>query len=327
MRSVWIFTAGALLGLSIGLGVWYGHKHNGLSLGVGQIREGGYKFINPLLECDLGEAISSQSPLPTVKRLIEKTVAEERARDDVTELSLYLRDLNNGPWVGINLGREFYPASLYKVPLLITYLELRDKRPNLFKEKIVVSKREEVDPSYYTNHSKLPPLELNRTYSVEELLERLIIDSDNTAAFILATHITNEELTSIYKNLTLDNPEKKGGSAPMTARNYATFFRVLYNSSYIDKDASEYALSLLSKTNFDAGLVAGVPKDVVVSHKFGIRSIPSIDGTTLVQLHDCGIVYKSNHPYLICIMTQGKSVETLTNVIARISKTIYDNYK
>jgi hypothetical protein len=42
-----------------------------------------------------------------------------------------------------------------------------------------------------------------------------------------------------------------------------------------------------------------------------------------VQLHDCGIVYKQKHPYLVCIMMRGTDLDTLAKVIAELSKIAY----
>jgi hypothetical protein len=69
--------------------------------------------------------------------------------------------------------------------------------------------------------------------------------------------------------------------------------------------------------------VAGVPPEIVVSHKFGERHFEG--DVEIEQLHDCGIVYKPNHPYMLCIMTRGHDVRTLAPVIAQISKMVYSH--
>jgi hypothetical protein len=58
---------------------------------------------------------------------------------------------------------------------------------------------------------------------------------------------------------------------------------------------------------------------MVVAHKFGEMSAP--DGT--VQLNDCGIVYKPDQPYLICVMTKGTNYDSLVTVISHISNMVY----
>jgi len=83
-------------------------------------------------------------------------------------------------------------------------------------------------------------------------------------------------------------------------------------------------LEFLSQVEFKEGIVAGVPRDVVVSHKFGERG--TADSNTL-QLHDCGIVYYPSNPYLLCVMTRGSDFEKLKEVIKTISATIYREIK
>src|SRR6185436_5295057 len=91
-----------------------------------------------------------------------------------------------------------------------------------------------------------------------------------------------------------------------TPQNYSHLFRALYNGTYLSHDASEKALELLSRTKFSDGIVAGVPKETTVSHKFGERTL-SLNTSSINELHDCGIVYYPGHPYFLCIMTKGTS--------------------
>jgi hypothetical protein len=104
----------------------------------------------------------------------------------------------------------------------------------------------------------------------------------------------------------------------MSVKDYASFFRILYNASYLSKDSSQKALSLLSEVDFTDGLRGGVPKDVPVANKFGERQV----GTTQ-QLHDCGIVYLTDHPYLLCIMSRGSDFDELASSIKTVSHLVY----
>ena len=86
---------------------------------------------------------------------------------------------------------------------------------------------------------------------------------------------------------------------------------------------SEHALSLLAQSGYDVGIKAGVPKDVEVAHKFGERS--GFEGD-LKQLHDCGIIYYPENPYLLCVMTQGQNFDDLSATIGMISKMVYEEF-
>ncbi len=46
-------------------------------------------------------------------------------------------------------------------------------------------------------------------------------------------------------------PKKDTEENYLSVKEVATFFRILYNSSYLNRDSSEYALGLLSKVTFD----------------------------------------------------------------------------
>lgn len=80
---------------------------------------------------------------------------------------------------------------------------------------------------------------------------------------------------------------------------------------------------MLSKTSFKKGLVAGVPKNIMVSHKYGERLY--VDSNE-AQLHDCGIIYFPQTPYLLCIMTRGENFAELENTIKEISKNVYETF-
>ena len=150
----------------------------------------------------------------------------------------------------------------------------------------------------------------------------MITYSDNAAYALLIDHISNVELIRTYNDLgvdisrSFDNPD---GNI-MTLKDYSTFYRILYNSSFLTKTYSEKALEILSKTTFSEGMIGGVPTGTVVSHKFGERVFSS---TGEKQLHDCGIVYASDKTYILCVMTKGKIFSDLADTIKTISSKIY----
>ncbi len=54
-------------------------------------------------------------------------------------IGIYVRNLNNGPWFGINEDEKYSPASLMKVPILITFLKWIESDPNILTRKILVN--------------------------------------------------------------------------------------------------------------------------------------------------------------------------------------------
>lgn len=51
------------------------------------------------------------------------------------------------------------------------------------------------------------------------------------------------------------------------------------------------------------------------------------DGEELHILNNCGIVYKPENPYILCILTEGKDYGDMENAIQRIVKSSYTALK
>jgi beta-lactamase class A len=282
-----------------------------------QVRQSGYKFINPLLECEIGETLSFKPMENETKGRIQKDVLEKNSGTDV---SVYFRSLNNGPWFGINEQESFSPASLLKVPLMITYFKIAERNPEILKEKTVFN------PSNVQFKQTIPVsrrLEKGREYSIEELIEEMIVYSDNDALALLFGHIDQEELKKVFSDLNINMPDIYSANNSMPVKDFASFFRILYNASYLRKEMSEKALEMLSRSAFKEGIVLGVPKEIIVAHKFGEREANQ-NGKIIRQLHDCGIVYYDPYPYLVCIMTRGEDFKTLSGIIGKISEIIFE---
>ncbi len=279
-----------------------------------------YKYINPILECN--PDISLNSKLTPIKESIESIINQEVSKKNITFASIYYRDLNNGPWFGINEKEYFSPASLVKVPILIAYLKKAEIDPSLLQKKLTVSD----DPETGNNIQNIKPsvaTVVKQEYTIEKLLEEMIIYSDNNAYNTLAQNLTGDEIIKVYQDLDVDISKafQNPNGNIITVKNYASFFRILYNGSYLNNEMSEKALKLLNQVEYKDALVAGVPKDIIVSHKFGERKY--LD-TNEIQFHDCGIVYFPKKPYLLCVMTKTtQNANKAINFIKEISQVVY----
>lgn len=281
-----------------------------------------YKYINPILECN--SDISLNSKLTPIKESIESIINQEVSKKNITFASIYYRDLNNGPWFGINEKEYFSPASLIKVPILIAYLKKAEIDPSLLQKKLTVSD----DPETGNNIQNIKPsvaTVVKQEYTIEKLLEEMIIYSDNNAYNTLAENLTGDEIIKVYQDLDVDISKafQNPNGNIITVKNYASFFRILYNGSYLNNEMSEKALKLLNQVEYKDALVAGVPKDIIVSHKFGERKY--LD-TNEIQFHDCGIVYFPKKPYLLCVMTKTtQNANKAINFIKEISQVVYQS--
>ena len=287
-----------------------------------EIREGGYNYINPLVACQSAAEAKENSEIIPLKQRIEKSIEDQIREKRIADASVYFRLLDSGKWVSIRSSEKFSPASLLKVPVMIIVLNEEEKMPHFAEEKIEFSAPTplSVEPNY--KPSKL--LKAGESYTVDDLLYRMIVYSDNNAMSLLLDKLdrkfSKDLIDKLYQEFGVPSPQNIDY---MTVEEYAAFFRILYNATYLSREMSEKALSLLVKTEFKEGLNGGVPSDIPIAHKFGERQFGKNNETK--QMHDCGIVYYPNNPYLLCVMTRGNSFEYLDNSIREISRIVYED--
>lgn len=277
-------------------------------------------LIRPLLLCELSETKQFIRYQPLEDK-ITSLVNDEIAKKEVIGVSVYFRDLDTGQWTGVNENDTYSPASMLKVPVMIAYFKLAETHPEILYKKVLY------DGSFDDNRAEtIKPtamIELGHEYTIEELIHYMIVDSDNNARRLLDLNIDPNALLDVYSDLGISIPAK-GSIDFMSAKTYARFFRILYNSTYLSRAMSQKALSLLLEPDFAQGIVAGLPSGVNAAQKFGERTVLNPDGSVQFrELHDCGIVYHPRHPYLACIMTKGTDFTVLEGSIQNISRLLY----
>ncbi len=282
-----------------------------------QVRQmGNYSYINPLLECEVAEG-SIDARKENFHGELEDFVASTKETRHLTEVAVYFRDLNNGPTFGVDEEGEFFPASLLKVPVMMAYYHLAERNPSIMDTLIPFEQEREfgIVPTIIPREK----LAVGQSYTVEELIRRMIVYSDNQAITLLSERLPLAVVQDLFTIIGVGGDVLVDSASKLTVKEYAGFFRILFNSSYLSRESSEKALALLASTDYHDALPAGVPAGIAIAHKFGEAGSGAIEH----QLHDCGIVYFPEHPYLACIMTRGQDTERLKQAIIDISRFIY----
>ncbi len=301
---------------------WFAHDSLKTTSAAAPIREpeGKYRLIDPLI----GFRVGDKNEFDEYKNLENKLKSQIKLlikQKKIYSASVYFRDLQSGRWTGVN-EQEFYsPASLYKVGLMMAILKKSENETSFLDETITFKKSMNPEKPDYT------PLEIGKSYSVRELLTRLITLSDNDAKDMLRDRIGIEAVSTVFTDLRLAEPALQEIGDSMSAQTYSRFFRTLYNATYINRNLSEYALDLLSRVEFKSGIINGLPPEartLTVAHKFGYRILPDPLDTATRELHDCGIVYIPSHPYFICVMTKGWELTDLYDTIQMLSRMVYE---
>jgi len=321
---------GATVLLSLALGIFIGRMttdgqeeaQKPRAQGRSEISEtrvkGTYKFVNPLLECDQAEP-TLRASVKGLEKELKAYISKAVSAHEVEIISVYYRDLNNGPWIGIGSNQPFSPASLLKVPVMIAALKKVESDKGLLNRTFKFDASvplDMVDPNILDEQIKF-----GSSYTYRNLIERMIVNSDNKAKNMLVSIVGDDDIFKVWTDLGVPVPTDQTAEDFLTVRDYSSFFRILFNATYLSRDMSELALEILSGTRFDSGLSAGIPPQVVMSNKFGERGFAD---SNLKQLHDCGIVYSGKSPYLICVMTRGTDWQTQAGIIADISRMVYE---
>ncbi len=273
-----------------------------------------FKYTAPLLMTDTRDEDRDMADL---KSRLFTYIEQQKTTGQVADASVYIRKVSNGGWIEVNGTAAYKPGSMAKMAILIAWLKMSEKDPSVLNRTYTLT------PGAYQPIQQFYPgkeIEAGKPYTVKELLRYMICESANSATMLLSNNLNQQVFSNVFTDLGLPQVTPTTSDYPMTAEGISKFLRVLFNSSYVGADLSEYALSLLSQSEFKLGITHYLPQQTKVSHKFGEAGDPQF-----TQLHETGIVYANDNTYLITVMTKGKKTDQLASCIATISQMTYQS--
>ena len=308
---------GFCIGFLMGIGAvhLFMYRDNSAALVTGILRPiqlGREGLVNQLLAYAVPENVKE---LKSLKEKLQKEIDEEKSRGFLVDAGIYFRDLDSAWWSGINETEKFSPASLLKVPLMISYYKLTDSDSHILNRRLTYDGS--FDDNELENIKPLKSIRAGNSYTIDELIKYMIAYSDNNATHLLYDALPRDAFAKTYTDLGLSVPSSTDDF--LGPRSYSLFFRILYNVTYLKKDMSQKALEELSQLDFPQGLSSGIPEDVKIVQKFGEHQFSN----GVEELHDCGIVYHLRHPYFLCVMTKGHDFGKLSGIIRNVSKIVY----
>jgi beta-lactamase class A len=274
-------------------------------------RVDGYQLVKPLLsvepECESKRFAGLRSNL-------HHLVDSLQSAGCLAQASVYLREFDHGEWMSVNGDVAYHPASLTKTALLLACLRLAETYPGMLTQKVRYDPPDsvQINPQYFQGESIRP----GQTYTVHELLYYMIAHSDNHAAWVVASRIDAATLRKMFSDLGLQEPHLDDLQFKMTAKECSTFLKAIYNVAYLSPEYSDYAARLLSECQFKKGFVRGLPQGTKLWHKFGEWNAPQ----HLNELHESGVIYLREKPYLLTVMTKGKNNDQLAESISKITE-------
>jgi len=269
-----------------------------------------YHLIDPQAAIAIDSNIQNQSKIihyvelkPQIEDEIKKFNAEEKA-------GFFLQDIQTGSWLGINERTGYVPASLLKVPIMISILKKVEREEIKLTDKIELIKND-LDK----NSGKVYLKGAGTKITYWELIKEMILSSDNTSKNALKRQLSDSEINAIFTHVGISNPYILQNGQVVTPRGYARILKSLYYSTYLSSDLSEKALDLMTDTEIESLISAGIPYQIQIAHKFSER--PD-------TLGDCGIIYHPTNPYFLCVMVKDIELNQARQLITNLSKLTYE---
>ena len=246
--------------------------------------------------------------------------AEIHALGVADNVSLYYKNLENGYEVTINPDRSWIPASMVKAFIVVEAFRQRRLRLINFDSRVTVRKNNVVPTELEVQEYQ--PLRAGVKATIRELVDAMIVQSDNTAFNTLIDILDRRNITSslrrlglndtvVGEKLSLDDEQYQidllvTGRQPnrTTVRDFGRLFVLFYEGKI---DDSVEMLEIFKKQKLKNMIPGLLPSNIEIAHKTGMWS---------PYLHDGGIVYKPGDPFVLVVFTNTDNPD----VIARLAK-------
>ena len=255
-------------------------------------------------------------------------VASLRAnvRELASELSgrgaLEVLDLSTGYRASYDAGRSMPAASTIKIPVMVEVFRALELGHFDLQHRVTLRAHDKDWGS-----GELCDAPAGSSYSVGELLDKMIDISDNTATNMLIRLVGLHHINATMSSFGLDRTRLTGDirtdgwsirSALRTSPDDLTHLLALMaQHRLVDAWSSSQMVAILEGQEHNSLIPQPLPDDVAIAHK---------TGTLNDTLNDAGIVFAGQSPYVIVVMTTGlPSLDVGRAFIRSISRTAYSS--
>ena len=248
-----------------------------------------------------------------------------QARNFKGRSGIVVKDLKMNWEVSLNKEEVFVSASLVKIPIMAAVFGAAQSGKIKLESRIKLKSSDKVSGS-----GELKNMPAGRDFSIEELVERMVISSDNTAANMLIELLGFGFLNNSFKEFGLKNTNlarkmmefgdrKNGVENYTTAEDTSYLLEKIYRNKLCNSFVSEKCLGLLKRQKTRDRIPAQLPDDIIVAHKTGLE---------MKACHDAGIVFAPRGDFLICVLTKGVVNSRISKkFISNIAFEVYNNYR
>lgn len=245
-------------------------------------------------------------------------------KNSSADIAVLVKDLKEDKVIfKYNEDKKYVSASIIKVPIMIEALSIVDLGEINLDDKFNIGDDNKVDFSVITEQDL-------KECTFEELIEWMIISSDNTATNVLIDILGLENINDRIKKLNMKNTllERKmmdfkaieyGRNNYTSLNDMLIAMEGLYRGVLISSEMSLKAIDILKNQRDNFMLKRYIRDNVTLANKTG-----ELDKLN----NDVGIFYTKNHNYFIGIFVHDvKKNKDAYEIIGKISKEVYDYYK
>jgi beta-lactamase class A len=229
-------------------------------------------------------------------------------------------DLSSGLVAGYNANLSMPAASTIKVAVMVEVFKKLEDGAFTLARRVTLRANDRDDGS-----GALAFAPVGSSYSVSDLLSRMIDVSDNTAANMLIRLVGRRNINRTMYELGLHHTWLSNyihtddwavrNQLRSSPADMVHLLRLMAERKLVDAWSSNRMIDILEADQINSLLPASLPSDIPIAHKTG-----SFSDT----LDDVGIVYAEGTPYVIAVMTTGLSSEDAgADFIHALSRTVY----
>jgi len=223
---------------------------------------------------------------------------------------VYVKNLKNNENIEINQNKIFTAASLTKLFTAGTYYKTLRSKAGIKNEILVLREEDKIEGA-----GSLINDPVGSKYYPDELLEKMLKESDNTAFAIMTSFLGIKNISNFIEKLGLINTSF--GNNDATPFDIGLFLEGLYKYEFLGEYYSKEMIELMTNTAFEDRIPFYLPEDTRVAHKIGTWS---------GAYSDAGIVFAPGGDYVIVVMTENANYTEAVNAIRKISQIVYEYF-
>ena len=235
-----------------------------------------------------------------------------------------IKDLKSGHVVSANEDEIFPSASLIKLPIMCAAFQAVEEGKLSLSTAITLQKADKKGGSGIIKLAAAGTVFTNR-----ELLEEMIIHSDNTATELIVRQLGIDYLQTAFTKLGLQDTEVHADGFRLSSRrvpddnitsprDMAYLLEKIYQRQLVSAEASDQMLDILKHQHLRDRLPRFLPVGWQIAHKTGLLR---------KACHDVGIVFTPQGDYMICVLTaHDANYKMAKRFIASLGRITYDYY-